>query len=169
MLSDLMTVRFRQRTRRGDRKMCIFDVSRAHFHSPAARAIYIKLPPEDHTEGMCGRLKKAMYGNRDAVAAWERECARVLVEIFGIKRGQFSPSLFYREERDIKVMVHGNDFVVNGFVKDLDWFEEMLKQLFTPKNRGTLGPYHGDTKEIVILNRVVRYVNEEDADEPYRI
>eukprot|EP00971_Amphidinium_carterae_P208269 4132457-Amphidinium_carterae.1 len=58
----------------GDRlemKIIVMDVSRAHFHPPAAREMFIRLPAEDHTPGMVGRLLRTLYGTRDAANQWD--------------------------------------------------------------------------------------------------
>ena len=47
-------------------KLDFIDVSRAYFHANTRRDVYVKLPPEDFQEGMVGKLRKAMYGTRDA-------------------------------------------------------------------------------------------------------
>ena len=48
----------------------LIDVSRAFFHAEALREVYIQLPDEDYEEGMCGLLKKSLYGTRDAAQNW---------------------------------------------------------------------------------------------------
>ena len=57
--------------RKAKRKMLVLDVSRAHFHAPAVREMYVKLPEEDRLEGFVGRLLRTIYGTRDAAAQWE--------------------------------------------------------------------------------------------------
>ena len=52
-------------------KLDFIDVRRAYFHAKARRKVYVELPAEDHQPGMCGKLKKAMYGTRDAAQNWE--------------------------------------------------------------------------------------------------
>ena len=45
------------------------DVSRAHFCADAVRDIYVRLPDEDpkaKQPGVCGKLRKTMYGSLDA-------------------------------------------------------------------------------------------------------
>ena len=56
---------------RGD-GMCIdfIDIRRAYFHAEALREVYIALPPEDASDGMCGKLNKSLYGTRDAAQNW---------------------------------------------------------------------------------------------------
>ena len=55
------------------KKLALFDVSRASFFAPATRSVFIKLPEEDAEPGMCGKLKKSMYGARGAAKNWEAE------------------------------------------------------------------------------------------------
>ena len=45
-------------------KMYFIDFSRAFFHAPSVRKVYIELPPEDREEGMRGMLENSMYGKR---------------------------------------------------------------------------------------------------------
>ena len=54
-------------------KLDFIDVRRACFHSNARRQISVQLPHEDHEEGKCGELVKAMYGTRHAAQNWEYE------------------------------------------------------------------------------------------------
>ena len=47
----------------------IADVSRAHFYADAVRDVYVRLPDEDlkaKLPGVCGKLRKTMYGPLDA-------------------------------------------------------------------------------------------------------
>ena len=52
-------------------KIEFMDIKRAFFHATARREVYVELPQEDAQEGMCGMLKKSMYGTRDAAQNWE--------------------------------------------------------------------------------------------------
>ena len=47
-------------------KMDFIDISRAFFQADAIRDVYVDLPAADSEVGMCGKLKKSMYGTRDA-------------------------------------------------------------------------------------------------------
>ena len=72
-------------------------------------------------------------------------------------RGQASPVVFWNEERDISVVVHGDDFTFEGEDEDLKWILEKMKEWFELTVRGILGPEVGDDKEVVILGRIVRW------------
>ena len=52
-------------------KLDFIDISRAYFHAESRRPVYIKLPQEAYASGMVGRLKKSLYGTRDAAQNWE--------------------------------------------------------------------------------------------------
>ena len=75
MLSMAVTegIGYKGDNRKGGNKLEFIDVRRAYFHAKARRMVYVRLPEEDHEEGKCGRLVKAMYGTRDAAQNWECE------------------------------------------------------------------------------------------------
>ena len=63
--------------------------------------------------------------------------------------------MFKHSKRDIRVVVHGDDFTVLGYEEHLDWFKERISDKHEIKLRGRLGPENKDDKQIRILNRVV--------------
>ena len=72
------------------------------------------------------------------------------------KRGLTCVVVFYHAERDISLVVHGDDFTFEGFGPDLLWISEKMKSWFEIKVRALLGPDEGDDKHVVILGRHVR-------------
>ena len=95
-------------------RMSNYDVSRAHFYAEAVRDVYIKLPAEDPRSGepgLCGKLGKTMYGTLDAAEQWAAHYTAVLVKA-GFTQGLASPCHFRHEALGIRLLVHGNDFVV---------------------------------------------------------
>ena len=79
------------------------------------------------------------------------------MEKIGFKRGVASPCVFYMRDRNLRVVVHGDDFTVLGYVEDLDWFRRMISEEYEVKFRGRIGPGEDDDKSIRILNRVVEW------------
>lgn len=69
------------------------DVRRAYFHARARRALFVKLPDEDDTEGMCGSLHKAMCGTRDAAQNWASEYVEFMSEL-DFPEAQLLPAYF---------------------------------------------------------------------------
>jgi hypothetical protein len=136
--------------------IALFDVSRAHFHSPSRREVYVELCTEDWEADKCALLLKSMYGTRDAAANWESFYTAVLVKAQFVP-GAFSPCLFFHKDRQIKVWVHGDDFVPRGRRADVAWLFNILKESLEIRVIGILGPRSDDCKEIKILNRIVRW------------
>lgn len=101
-------------------KLDFIDVRRAYFHAKARREVYVALPPEDFEEGMCGRLNMSMYGTQDASANWEAEYSEWACSV-GFKS---SPCIFWHPERNLRMVVHGDDFTTLGYESDLNWLGE---------------------------------------------
>ncbi len=119
--------------------MCIdyIDVSRAFFHADALREVYVKLPEEDHEEGMCGLLGKSLYGTRDAAQNWEVAYTE-FVKSIEFETGKASPCTFHQKEMDIRALVHGGDFAMLGSRKALDWFRKRIEEKFATKYEGRM-------------------------------
>ena len=103
---------------------------------------------------------KAMYGARDAAQNWESAYAE-FIESIGFTRGKASSCVFWHKDRELRVVVHGDDFTILGWEKELDWFKAQVAKGFDYKHRGRIGPGEKDEKSIRILNRVVEW--REDA------
>jgi len=149
MLSDFMT----RRRSKGRRCLMVLDVSRAHFHPPATRELYIQLPDEDWEEGKVGRLLKTIYGTRDAAASWEQFYVNVF-EDEGFESGQFCPCLFKRGEDD-EGWVHGDDMLLLGYEDKLLQLEANLGKHMILKRRALLGFDERHDKSVTILNRII--------------
>jgi hypothetical protein len=116
------------------------------------------LPEEDYEEGICGMLLKAMYGTRDAAQNWEVAYIEFM-ESAGFVKGVASPCVFYNSQKNIRTVIHGDDFTMLGNEEDLDWFRNKINERFEVKVRGRLGPSEKDDKSIRILNRVVEWTS----------
>ena len=99
-----------------------------------------------------------MYGTRDAAQNWEHAYVEQL-EKLGFKRGLATPCAFYMKEKELRVVVHGDDFTVLGREEDLDWFRREISKAYEVKFRGRIGPEDKDQKSIRILNRVVEWTD----------
>ena len=93
---------------------------------------------------------------RPAASAWEDEYVEYLTEQ-GFRRGRSAPTVMYREGKDVRLVVWGDDFTFLGRDKDLKWCAEVMEMKYEIKVRAMLGPEAGDDKEVRILNRVVRW------------
>ena len=140
-------------------KLDLIDISRAHFNGEPLEETYVELPPERRRPGVCGKLVTNMYGTRGAAAAWEKNYSENL-EAWGFERGIACPCLFIHVERNLALMVHGDDFLSLGCDKDLDWFQEQIGSVYEFKHVGRIGPEEKDEKAMRVLNRVITWGSE---------
>ena len=118
--------------------LIFMDVSRAHFHSPSRREVYVELCDEDNSPGQCARLEKSMYGTRDAASNWEQFYSNSMKE-GGMVAGQYSPCLFRHDKLNVRTWVHGDDFVGRAPRKQARWLEQHLMQRMDIRVTGILG------------------------------
>ena len=94
----------------------VIDIKRAYFYAPARQDIYVKLPPEDPRAmdpNVCGKLRKSLYGTRDAGANWHAAYSEFLCRI-GFSQGVANPCHFNQADRALKGLVHGDDFLLQA-------------------------------------------------------
>ena len=78
------------------------------------RVLYVELPPEaNELLDTVWRLQRAMFGTRDAAAAWERKCTRTLNTV-GFESGVSIPVLLRCEKMDASMVMHGDDCITLG-------------------------------------------------------
>ncbi len=56
-------------------------------------------------------LKKATHGTRDEAHNSELEYTEMMMEA-GLRQGSFSACVFYHEQKNVRVVAHGDDFTV---------------------------------------------------------
>ena len=153
----------RERRRKGQDgiKLMFIDVKKAHLYGvvPEGEHAYIELPGEAEKQGKCGRLNKWLYGMRNAASAWEKHYSDRLTEM-GFVKSRVAPTVFYNKELKVRCVVHGDDFTFSGRRKVLLEIAEQLKETYELKIRGIMGDEPGDDKDIVILNRTLRWTEE---------
>ena len=119
--------------------MMFNDVARAYFEAPVKRDICIELPEEDWvpdnvSKDLVGRLNKSLYGTRDAAANFQDE-VNMSMEGIGFKSRKYNPCTFWHPVRDLKSLVHGDDFATSGEGKDLEWLRQKLEERFQIKTQ----------------------------------
>ena len=138
--------------------MCIRDSFNAS--TEGGEPTYVAFPQEheDFSKGMCGLLKKHMYGTRAAADGWQQEYSGFLKSI-GFVQGTASPCVFVHTLKNVATSVHGDDFTSVGPKDALDWLEVSLEAKYELRKGGRLGPGDSDAKEITVLNRVIRWTD----------
>ena len=144
----------------GEEKVVMLnDVARAFFEAPMRRKLCIELPEEDLEEGetrenTVGLLLMSLYGTRDAATNFQNEVKKFMTQT-GFAQGLYNPCVYYHKGRNLRTLVHGDDFVTTGGRKDNAWFQGMLAKRFEIKS-AVIGMGPGEAKEARILNRIVR-------------
>ncbi len=110
----------------------------------------MELSNEDYEEGKRGSLKQATHGTRDAVQNWELEHTEMMTEA-DPRQGSFSACVFYREQKNVRVVVHGDDITALGPCESLDWARGVVQ--LEVKFKGRLD--RGKPGAVRILNRIV--------------
>ena len=134
----------------------IMDVKAAFLYGECRRKIYIELPTQDPCYGdggLVGKLRKAMYGTRDAPQIWQREVQKSM-ESIGFSMSILQPSVYYHRGKRMVVVVHVDDFLCSGNIDDLEWLYQSLVQKYDMKR----DLIRKDTEsELRYLNRRVRW------------
>ena len=102
------------------------------MEAPVRRALCVELPAEareECDEDMVGLLPKSLYGTRDASANFQEEVRKVM-SAAGFRRNRYNPSAYYHAQRQLRTMVHGDDFVTSGPRSQLRWLKGILEARF---------------------------------------
>ena len=136
-------------------RISFVDIRKAYFNAIPERAIFMRVPKElGLPPNTVARQVRCVYGTRDAGKLWEDTYTQVL-EGLGFRTGLSNPCVFHHAERDIAIVVHGDDFTALATDENLDWYEGELQKSFEIKIRGRLGEGCTGPQEIRILNRIV--------------
>ena len=136
------------------------DVKKAYFNGRPRRNVHLVFPKELGIPAhLVAHLNRCVYGTRDAGAIWE-DCYADALQEFGFTRGVANPCCFHHAGRNLMVVVHGDDFTAVGAKADILWYESSLATKFDIKMRGHLGFSDGCVREMRILNRIVRLMDD---------
>ena len=65
----------------------------------------------------------------------------------------------YHVERNIRLVVHGDDFTALGYEGGLDWYREKVMGRFEATVKGRIGPGKRNGKSTRVLNRLVHWTD----------
>ena len=101
-----------------------------------------------------GKLVRALYDTRDAPLAWLTVVKSDMKEM-GFKECKVTNGVFTHPERDLRAVVHVDDFLLSGEGHQLQWFRDHLAQKHELEVE-VAGWAHGDSQELHFLGRDVR-------------
>ena len=112
------------------------DVSTAFLHAPISGEVYVWPPKESCPNGDClWKLKKAMYGLRQAPKLWQEHFADVMISKLRFRRCKSDSNLYCHESGKLYVLAYVDDLLVVGtdemrkeFMSRLSSEEVLLKE-----------------------------------------
>ena len=140
-------------------KLMSIDTSRAHFHSPSRRPVFVQFPPGRGRSGWCGLSLKNTCGTRDSAANFAEIVVDTLTNM-KFEVVEFNPCLCKHASKDIILVYHGDDgdhFVILVDENDLQWLAKEMNEALIVRVRGVFGGDEGDLKAFTLLNRIVRF------------
>jgi hypothetical protein len=105
-------------------------------------------------EDPVGLLQKSLYGTRDAAANFQAEVKSCMASM-GFSQARYNPQVYYHAGRDIRCLVHGDDFMAVGEPQAALWLKAQLERRFTVSTN-IVGTGPGEVKEARLLNRIIR-------------
>ncbi|MBW0492081.1 hypothetical protein O181_031796 [Austropuccinia psidii MF-1] len=111
--------------------MAVFDVNAAYLYSPIEEDVFVQAPVELRSEltGKVIKLKKALYGTKQAVRCWWKY-SRSVMESLGFRGDEIKPSIYLFKQHGafVIVWVHvDNGIVLSSSANALDSFKTKLK------------------------------------------
>ena len=105
-------------------------------------------------------MRKAETGNVQDNRRRTRLAVRVSARagITGCRQGS-SPSIFFFVEHDVRKVMHGDDFAIEGPRSGVVHIQKGLGARYKTKNQ-LIGPLKEDAKELTMLNRVVKWMRQ---------
>ena len=101
------------------------------------------------------KFELCLDGTRDAAKGWQ-ETLRAHLETIGFLRGKGHPCVFYHPSRNIKALVHGDDYVSASSDESMDWLEAELTKAYEIQTQ-KLGAGKQQKTEGKVLNIIVRH------------
>ena len=127
------------------------DVRTAFLHAAMSGEVYVWPPKEFYPNFDClWRLKKAMYGLRQAPKLWQEHFAEVMTSKLGFRRCKSDPNLYCHESGKLYVLAYVDDLLVVGT-------DEMRKDAYATKelSRDVTAP---TMQSVAKLKHLLRYL-----------
>merc|ERR1712194_82469 len=135
--------------------IAVWDCSVAFFHASITEPIYVRPGDGLAPRGWVWKLRRAMNGTRPASKAFG-DLVRQHVKEYGLRAVPSAAMVFHDEDRDVSLLVHGDDFFCVAERRDIEEFGALLENRFRINLIGLIGPGCKD-KELKILKRTVSF------------
>lgn len=116
------------------------DVMTAFLNPSLEEEIYMELPNDEILQGRICRLKKSIYGLKQASRAWNHEIDRTLKNL-DFKQSKYDPCIYHRfyGKAILYIALYVDDFIiVSNNVKEKQWLKKRLMERFKMKDLGSV-------------------------------
>eukprot|EP00971_Amphidinium_carterae_P319363 6347305-Amphidinium_carterae.1 len=137
--------------------LAVYDVSVAFFHGRVRNTIYVVPPKEIRATQPLWKLKRALYGTRDAGQIFQDYINTTLSKV-GFVRSQVCGCLFHHREKDVWIVHHGDDFLAVVTEESGAWLDGVMKDGFKIKVMPRIGP--GGARHGAFLHRTLGWTPE---------
>lgn len=122
------------------------DVKTAFLNGELETPVYVYPPPGlEHVRGQVYKLKKALYGLKNAAKCWNKKINNVLIQM-GFNKSENDPCLYIRtkESELIYLLIFVDDIILSGKnLDDLLTVKNVLMSNFKMKDKGDLKNFLG--------------------------
>ena len=125
--------------------------ARSHICVPLPRDITDKYPTP-----VAGRLKRALYGTRDAPMIWSDHLRYAMANI-GCEPSELMPGVFFNRSNNLLCVAHVDDILCVSEEMNLVWLKSGLDNNYVLKAK-TTGPEEGDEKVAEFLGRRLTWI-----------
>jgi hypothetical protein len=122
-----------------------FDIKSAFLNGELKEEIYLKQPPGFKTNDQVYKLKKSLYGLKQAARVWNQTIHQVLIED-GYKQSKRDMCLYYKHQgsKSSYLIIHVDDILIAGTDKEIiKQTEEALCKHFQMKDLGEVKYFLG--------------------------
>ena len=142
-----------------DHVVAVVDVRRAYFFAQPLPKTFVELPDYfdiDTGTRCCGRLRRCLYGTRQAARSLQREIEEKGIKAAGMVIGGMSKCSFKSPCGKLVGVVHGDDILLLGPRSLVDAVRNSLRKRCEIREQ-MLGAGPKDASEIIMLNRRVQW------------
>ncbi|CEM31453.1 unnamed protein product [Vitrella brassicaformis CCMP3155] len=109
------------------------DVNTAFLNAPLDKPVFIECPPGYGRPGYIVRLRKALYGLKEAPRAWNITLHNQLLHL-GFRRHPKEPCVYLHDNKGIMLSVFVDDILIASREEGVTWFKSQLSTVFATKD-----------------------------------
>ena len=119
-----------------------FDIVSAFVNAPLEETIYVSLPPEAGPHRRLARLRKSLYGLKQAASTWAAASDRLLMSLPGMRRSASEPAWYVFNSDDgvvAHILVYVDDYMVCCNSPEwYEWFVDSFRKTYDLNDLGKL-------------------------------